>query len=72
MAYIGRYPEKTKALARSLAAGGMSVYDIARQIGCGDCVVKRWLDDEYRQKYNRQQRERLQRERGYEREFQQD
>ncbi len=64
MAYIGRYPEKTKTLAREMFGAGKSVYEIAAHIGCGDVVVRRWVDEEYRQRYNKQARDKAREMRG--------
>lgn len=64
MAFIGRYPEKTKALAREMSRAGKTVYEIANHIGCGDVVVRRWLDDDYRQMYNKRARDKAREMRG--------
>lgn len=64
MAFIGRYPEKTKVLAREMSAQGKTVYEIAAHIGCGDVVVRRWLDEAYRQRYNQRARDKARAMRG--------
>lgn len=50
---ITRYSEKIKNEARGLYALGLSCAEIANRLGVsGDVVVRRWVDEEYRQKYN--------------------
>lgn len=45
-------------------AAGRSVYEIAAHIGCGDVVIRRWVDEEYRQRYNKQARDKAREMRG--------
>ena len=50
---LTRYPAKTIEQARALFAQGLSPNKIAAQLGISsDVVVRRWCDEEYRQKYN--------------------
>ena len=48
-----RYPQQTIDEARRLYALGMNCTVIANKLGvCGDVVVRRWCDEEYRLAYN--------------------
>ena len=50
---LTRYSAKTVEQARALFAQGLSPNKIAAQLGISsDVVVRRWCDEEYRQKYN--------------------
>jgi transposase len=51
---ITRYRPETIAAAQALRLEGLSYRAIADRLGVsGDVVVRRWCDEEYRQKYNK-------------------